>query len=255
LIKKNERPLVSVVTVVFNGEESLGLTVTSVVDQSFDSVEYLIVDGESKDKTVEIAKSYLGKGVHRVISEPDLGIYDAMNKGITLAQGEWVLFLNSGDRFYSGRVLERVFAKPIKPDVGVIYGNHILVYASGREKLVKAGSVKNLWKGSQFCHQSVFVRRELLFQTPFNIKQKLAADYEFFFKMWKDEVNFLHVNEPIAKYLKGGISDVKRSDVVSEWNAISGGQYFFWYKVLFLKVKCVVMVKNIFSAFGYNRWQ
>ena len=92
-------PLISVITVVYNGEEHIGRTIESVLAQTYKEVEYIIIDGKSTDGTLEVIGSY--NGIHKIVSEPDKGLYDAMNKGLKAASGEYVWFLNSGDQIYS----------------------------------------------------------------------------------------------------------------------------------------------------------
>ena len=108
-----EYPLITVVTVVFNGEATLEQTIQSVVNQTYDNVEYIIVDGGSKDRTLDIIKKYEDR-IDYWQSEPDKGIYDAMNKGIELANGDWINFMNSGDSFYNECVIKNIYYGPYK---------------------------------------------------------------------------------------------------------------------------------------------
>jgi len=255
MANENEGPLVTIVTVTYNCDDCLESTIRSVVSQSLRNVEYLIIDGGSKDGTLKIAKSFLKQGLDYLVSEVDSGIYDAMNKGVMRARGRWVLFLNAGDFFVSKQVLEQIFSKKIPEDTKVLYGNHVLLYGDGRERLVKAGRENDLWKGSQFCHQSVFVRREYLVSNPFNLRRRLAADYEFFFEAWKKEVKFYYIDEVVAKYKKGGVSDVSRVDVIKEWESIAGPRYYIWYKMLLMRARIVISVKKLLAHFGVIRWQ
>lgn len=252
---KNERPFLSVVTVTYNCEDCLESTIKSVVSQSFKGIEYLIIDGGSKDRTLEIAKSYLGKGLDVLVSEPDNGIYDAMNKGVARARGHWVLFLNAGDYLVSEKIIEQVFDSEIPCDTEVLYGNHILLYADGREKVIVAGHEEKLWKGSQFCHQSVFVRHSRLANCVFNIKRTLAADYEFFLNAWRSGAKFQFVDEVVVKYKKGGVSDVNRIAVIKEWESIAGPKYRLWYKFLLIRTRMTMSIKICLGFFGLNRWQ
>ena len=107
----DDKPLVSIVTVVFNGEKYLEQTIQSVINQTYDNVEYIIIDGGSTDGTVDIIKNYEDR-IDYWISEKDKGIYDAMNKGINLASGEWINFMNAGDIFYDEKVLNTIYINP-----------------------------------------------------------------------------------------------------------------------------------------------
>ena len=118
-----EHPLISIITITFNAQETLKPTMESVCSQSFRDYEHIIVDGASKDDTLKIARSYEGV---RILSEPDRGLYDAMNKGLHLAKGEYVIFLNSGDTFHSEDTLEK-YALYAKAGADIIYGDTLIV--------------------------------------------------------------------------------------------------------------------------------
>ena len=132
---KSECPVISVVTIVFNGINAIEKTINSIINQSYKDVEYIIIDGGSTDGTVGIIKKYFSK-LNYWISEKDKGIYDAMNKGITAANGEWIVFINCGDFFYSKNVLEEIFIKKkneiIKADI--LYGGSKMFYKDGNRK-------------------------------------------------------------------------------------------------------------------------
>lgn len=105
---EGERPLVTVITISYNAEAIIERTILSVINQTYPAVEYIIIDGGSTDSTVDIIEKYANK-VTYWISEPDNGIYDAMNKGLDIATGKWVSFMNSGDYYYSNNVLDAIF--------------------------------------------------------------------------------------------------------------------------------------------------
>lgn len=112
-------PLISVVTVSYNAVLTIEQTILSVINQTYPHIEYIIIDGGSTDGTVDIIKKYANRIAYWV-SEPDKGIYDAMNKGIRTAKGEWINFMNAGDLFYSKDTLEKVFSKSINDNIKVI---------------------------------------------------------------------------------------------------------------------------------------
>ena len=163
-----EQPLVTVITVCYNAREMLLRTMNSVWAQTYKHVEYVIVDGASTDGTLELLEEYGGRIDHWV-SESDKGIYDAMNKGVSMAKGKWVIFMNAGDCFADNHVLENVFSVPRQADV--IYGD---VVKGGVVK--KASSPRNAHR-MFFCHQSVFVKIESLKAFPFDISHKMSADF------------------------------------------------------------------------------
>ncbi|WP_217512879.1 glycosyltransferase family 2 protein [Vibrio metschnikovii] len=210
-------PLITIVTVVYNGEAFLEDTILSVINQTYDNIEYIIIDGGSTDRTIDIIRKY-EHAIDYWVSEKDQGIYDAMNKGITLATGDWINFMNGGDAFYNNTTLDHVFKKNDLSVFDIIYGNHQVVYPSGRKRLAKAGQLKNIWKGSQFCHQATFVKCKYHKKNKFNISTKIVADFEFFYSAWKADKNFIFIDVIVARFEAGGLSDVKRIDsILGHW--------------------------------------
>lgn len=246
-----DKPLITVVTVVYNGAEFLEETIKSVIEQTFDNVEYIIVDGGSTDGTLEIIKKY-DQAIDYWVSEPDKGIYDAMNKGIDLGSGDWINFMNAGDFFYASDTIHKVFdSKNTFAGCHVIYGDHEVRYPNKR-KIVKAGKVKNLWKGSQFCHQSAFVSLAYHNINKFNIKRKIVADFEFFFKAYQDSKVMKYVPVTVSNVSAGGVSDVKRIESILERYCCLDGKlsrFPFYFSVIvieFIKLKVKRYAKDKF---------
>jgi glycosyltransferase involved in cell wall biosynthesis len=235
--KKSEedKPLITVVTVVYNGEQFLEETILSVINQTYDNVEYIIIDGGSTDGTLDIIRKY-EHAIDYWVSENDKGIYEAMNKGIDLASGNWINFMNGGDNFYTSTVLNRVFNKKTHDKVQIIYGDHQIVYPSGRMRFAKAGKVENLWRGSQFCHQASFIKTGYHKSQKFNLCTKIVADFEFFYKAWKSNIKFECLNLVVAKFEAGGVSDVHRIDsIVGRWVFIDKSlknNFFYCFQVV-----------------------
>lgn len=196
-------PHISIITVTYNCAESIEETILSVISQSYKNIEYLIIDGGSTDKTIEIIKKYENR-ISSWISEKDSGIYDAMNKGILRANGEWINFMNSGDKFYNSDTIFEISKNTNNRDV--IYGDTILLMKNDL-KYLKSKKFKAIKYGMPFCHQSVFVRSEYLKSRPFKLEYKLASDYNFFFQLWQSSnLNYLQLNIPIAIYDNNGAS-------------------------------------------------
>jgi glycosyltransferase involved in cell wall biosynthesis len=168
----------SIITINRNNAEGLRKTIESVVSQTYTDFEYIIIDGASTDDSVNIIKEYADK-IDYWISEPDKGIYNAMNKGILTANGEYLLFLNSGDWLYDNDVLNDVFS--ISPTEDIVYGNACLVFSDDRKEYT--AFVENLTMYHLFddgiCHQSIFFKRELFNQNCFNENYKILSDWEF----------------------------------------------------------------------------
>lgn len=201
------KPLISIITVVYNGEQHLEETILSIINQTYKNVEYIIIDGGSKDSTIDIIKKYEDK-IDHCISEPDKGIYDAMNKGIDLASGKWVNFMNAGDIFCSHQTLSDIFEETDYAE-DILYGNLLIDYVDFH-RMQKAKSLKNLWKGMQFCHQSSFVDTKYHQLNKFNISNKIAADLEFFYKSYKNGKKFKYIDTTISTVSIGGLSESNR---------------------------------------------
>jgi glycosyltransferase involved in cell wall biosynthesis len=195
-------PLISIITVVYNGVATLEQTILSVINQTYENIEYIIIDGGSTDGTVDIIKKY-EKHFAYWVREPDKGIYDAMNKGIDKATGEWINFMNSGDWFYSECVLSNIFENGENVYSDIIYG---AVYCNLKGKIVhiKPKKLKNIKKEIPFCHQASFVKRNII--PYFDTKFKISADYDMFYKLYSKEYVFKEVNFDMVFYDGNGFS-------------------------------------------------
>lgn len=208
---QNSHPLkatVSVITVTYNAADMLERTLRSIEAQRYAEMETIIVDGKSKDGTVDIIRKHEG-AVSKWVSEPDGGIYDAMNKGVRMASGEWIIFMNAGDTFAGDDVLERIFST--KQDADIIYGD-----------VVKGGNVKKApekyhpYHRMLFCHQSSLTRRKLLLDCPFDTSHRLSADLKFFLTQYFRKARFHYVGFPIADFDTTGVSNSRRSAGLSD---------------------------------------
>ncbi len=206
-----KNPKISVVTVTWNAAPLLAATIESVSKQDYGNIEYVVVDGNSSDSSIDVIKS--SKTVSEWVSEPDKGIYDAMNKAARIATGEWIIFLNAGDTFASDDVLSRL-ADAVEDGIDVIYGD--VIRGQGPDGIMKQAS--DTLKGHRlaFCHQSVMVRRELQLKFPFDISHKYSADFKFFKTLFKNGASFRHVNFPVARFDTSGISTRRRSAGIAD---------------------------------------
>lgn len=187
-------PLITVATVTYNAESTLPCTLESVASQTYPHIEHLIVDGCSKDQTMEQIHRYVdantGKAqphdIH-VVREPDKGLYDAMNKALEQATGDYIVFLNAGDRLHSPDTLQKAFAPlaGLSPLPAIVYGETDLVDAEGRfvrHRRLQAPE-RLTWKdfrwGMLVCHQSFYVRTDLARQTPYDLTYHFSADYDW----------------------------------------------------------------------------
>lgn len=200
------KPKITIITVCRNVLPNVQRTAESVKEQTFTDYEYIIVDGASTDGTVEWLRTQ--KDI-TWCSEPDQGIYDAMNKGVRMAQGEWVIFMNAGDTFYDAHVLQHV-APSLQSEYGLVYGD-IIKERKGRDIIKHAEPPHNAHR-MFFCHQALFTRTALLSQTPFDTKHKLSADFKFVKQMYQQGVPMLHVAQVIARFDTHGVSNTRLTD-------------------------------------------
>ena len=196
----------TVITVTFNAESALERTILSVLSQTlFTDIEYIIIDGGSEDRTLEIIKKY-ESSFAKWVSEKDKGIYDAMNKGIGLANGEWLLFMNAGDKFVDEKVIENVFQQNIT-DTDIVYGNYVIVYQHFKKIKYTPKNLSNAFHlYMPLNHQSTFIKTTLARAHPYSLAYKIASDYEqilFFFTSGKV---FRHLDILIAEFADGGLS-------------------------------------------------
>jgi glycosyltransferase involved in cell wall biosynthesis len=202
---------VSIITVSFNSVNTISDTIRSVLSQTYTDLEYIIVDGSSTDGTTEIVNSF-GNGISKFISEPDAGMYDAINKGIEVSTGDVVGILNSDDFFYDNNVIERVAELFRKYDIDSVYGDDQFVDPENTSKVVRYYSSKhfNIGKfkfGYMPAHPSFFVKRELFEKFGYyKTDYKIAADFELL-------VRFLYVNHITSKYLEMPFNSMRTGGV------------------------------------------
>jgi len=201
---KTDSPLITVVTVVLNGENYIEDTLLSVINQTYDKIEYIIIDGKSTDRTLDIIEKYENY-IDRLVSEPDHGIYDAMNKAIDLATGQWINFMNCGDSFHYKDVIRSIFSKNTS-NHDVIYGDTRFVYNDGTTRIFRAKNLNDFWQGIRFYHQSVFVRTTLAKRQKFSMNYKIVADFNFLFHLYQSHHSFFDTKIVIANMATGGLS-------------------------------------------------
>ncbi len=198
-------PLVSVITVTYNAKDELEETILSIIDQSYSNIEFLIIDGGSTDGTLEIIEKYKDN-IDFFISEADKGIYDAMNKGITHANGTWLNFMNAGDSFASLEILQQLENKLMDSSIDIICGDRYLIH-EGKKTLQKPKGTIEFWtNGSPCFHQSMIIRKDTIADQQYNMCYKLSADYEFMVRSVVEKKHFDFVDLPISNFLEGGVS-------------------------------------------------
>lgn len=198
---------VSVVTICFNEEKTIGDTMKSVLNQTYDNFEYIIKDGISQDETNNIVKrikeKYADKKVKHCICR-DEGIYSAMNQAVSECSGEWIVFINAGDRFFDSEVLTNVFYGHNYEEYGVLFGDAVV--EKGDIKRVWQGNINRIDRGTPFNHQAAFFRREEMVKNPFDECLRIAADYNNILDLYTNKVLFFNLQMIISVFNMEGIS-------------------------------------------------
>jgi glycosyltransferase involved in cell wall biosynthesis len=252
MITDKRYPLVSVITVVYNGEAYIEETLRSVVGQTYPNIEYIVVDGGSSDKTLAIIEKYRS-GITHLISEKDRGIYDAMNKGQLAASGEWVSFLNGGDYFF-GRDTIREFVEAIPPDAYLVYGDSINV-ASGFQKLIKPTRVtrSTLRKYLGLCHQAVLVRRKIA--PLYDLRYRYKAEYNWIIDIVYSAPpsSIYYVPRSIVYYSLGGFSEKGALKNLLEFISLTKRRFGLIQVLLNSPIYLTVLLRNLkYKYFGYR---
>ena len=203
-------PKFSIITVTYNAGAVLEDTIQSVITQTYRNVEYIIVDGGSKDHTLDIINRYR-EHIHTLVSEPDKGLYDAMNKGIRLATGDYLCFLNAGDELHEDDTLQLMVHSITGTELpDVLYGETAIVDEEGhflRMRRLSAPEDLN-WKsfkdGMLVCHQAFFPRRELA--EPYDLRYRFSADFDWCIRIMKKSHTLHNTHLTLIDYLNEGMT-------------------------------------------------
>ena len=224
----------SIIVVSLNTKKLFLKTINSILKQKYKNFEIIVVDGKSTDGTQNIIlskKKYFSK----YLIEKDKGIYHAMNKGIVLSKGEWIIFMNSGDIFINKFVLEKISKKDLSK-YDIIFGDTLI-----DQKFIKVYKKSNYFQKytltMPFCHQSSLVKLKYLKKNLFDLKYKLSSDFNFFLNSYLKEIKFFKYNGLISKIEASGQSDMNRQKVFNENIKI------FYTKKSYLKIVFLVYYK------------
>jgi glycosyltransferase involved in cell wall biosynthesis len=237
------QPLVSIITVCLNSEEYLEQTIESVSRQSYGNIEYIVVDGGSEDATLEILRKHQDR-ISLWVSEPDDGIYDAMNKGLALCKGEIIGMINSDDWYLPTAVEEIVRAVTEHPEADVFFGDLLVFYRNGSYMETIEGSIAGLTRDMTLNHPTVFMKRKRLGKSVFRTDLRLASDYELMLRLRRSGAVFHYVGKPLTCYRLGGKSFDHRPRyrelyaVRKEYKLISGKGYRM--RMIFLPLMALI---------------
>ncbi len=227
--------LVTIVTVSLNERAGLEKTICSVISQQNVKFEYIVVDGGSNDGSVDIIKEY-GHNLAAWLSEPDKGPYDAMNKGIRLAKGEWIIFLNAGDVFFDRESLSGMNQFLSDTNIDAVYGDSLADYRDF-QIYRKAGPFGDIWKGMIFSHQALLLRLSLMKDVGFDTRHPKIADYDLVLRCLPDPARVAYLPVPIAICDAFGISARGQAEVLRDYYRCSGEHFTMGFsrKLYFLK--------------------
>jgi glycosyltransferase involved in cell wall biosynthesis len=226
------QPKLSVITVVYNNARDIERTMLSVINQTYPNIEYLVIDGLSTDGTINIIEKY--KGSVRFLSENDKGIYDAMNKGLAMATGDYVLFMNAADEIYAPDTVAKVFAAA--DDADIYYGETEMINDKGdslgrrRHKAPENFTWRDFKYGMSVSHQAIYIKRSLT--ESYDTRYHLSADIDWIIKAAKKAKKIVKVDGYLAKYQVGGMSKHKHRQSLAERFDIMRSYYGFIPTVL-----------------------
>lgn len=222
---------ISIITVTYHAEATLERTLQSVAQQTYPDIEHLIIDGASTDRTLEIARQY----PHAIVfSEPDKGLYDAMNKGLQRATGDYLCFLNAGDKLHSKETLAHIAAS-VSDDssIGVIYGDTHIVDAQGQflrnRRLTPPEHLtwQSFKDGMLVCHQAFYINRQIALS--YDTTYRFSADFDWCIRCMKEGekrgMQNLYVHEPLADYLAEGMTTANHKASLKERFKIMAKHY------------------------------
>lgn len=211
------KPKLSVITIVYNNVRDIERTLLSVINQTYSNIEYIVIDGASNDGTLDILKKYESR-ISKLVSEKDRGIYDAMNKGLFIASGDYVLFMNSGDEIFASDTVEKIFAT--EADADIYYGETEMFdedwksLGRRRHKAPEHFNWKDFKYGMSISHQAIYIKKSLT--EPYDLSYQLSADIDWILKAAKRAKKIVNVNTFVAKYLVGGMSKKKHRQSLKE---------------------------------------
>lgn len=197
--------LFSIITVVYNDENNIEKTILSVLAQTYRNIEYIIIDGASKDNTLSVINKYKDK-ISKIISEPDSGIYDAMNKGINIANGDYIALLNSGDTYEPDTC--QIVNDQINIEKFDIYHGLIRIFNNDTLLNIQGSTIQNI-KNSMINHPTCFISKEIYKKYQYDLKYRSASDYDFIIRVHNENATFKLIECILANFYLGGVSSSK----------------------------------------------
>lgn len=245
----------TIITINYNNNLGLIKTIESIINQTWTDFEFIIIDGGSTDESLSTIKKY-ERHITYWVSEKDKGVYDAMNKGIQLAKGTFVNFMNSGDYYYTNTVLEEIHHK-FKNDVGILYGDSFYFNEAGYDRIEKTPSKLTFshFVNSGINHQASFIKRDLFFKYfMYNLEYKISSDWEFFiYVLCKKNEPYEYLQKTICYYDFSGISAIaenlhiyhqERETIMKKHFSSFYEDFVYYNTVIDRRIRKVYRIKN-----------
>lgn len=251
LSDNNEAIFFSIITVTYNAEKSIRSTLDSISQQDKELFELIVIDGASTDRTISIVDMHFQE-VDMLISSPDKGIYDAMNKGISLANGEYIIFMNAGDCFYDKDTLLSVHKFLSKNPVDLYAGSAKVVYNCGAVKEKKAELIRDNCFYTPVCHQSLYAKATLMKSMLFDcVNFKYAADFDFMMKVINCGGTSFVTDSPLSIVTAEGVSDIARIKVWREYKSIFSkyNKLTLFHRLYYKRQISIQYIKKILTTF------
>lgn len=250
---------VSIITVCKNAQDTIEQTIRSVISQNYKNIEYLVIDGKSTDKTMDIVNRYKDK-IDVIVSERDGGIYYAMNKGVEKSSGDVIYFLNSGDFLFDERIVSDIVNEFKKTNSDIIYGDALLYYENYPKRLIlkRHININRLYLARDgIYHQAMFVKKDLFVKYGgFDTRFKLSADYEWTLRVLvRNNATTDRINKIIVKYLLGGACSNNKETLKERYQILP--LYFSLFEVFFIGLlywfiyHAVIKIKRECFRLGY----
>ena len=252
----------TVITVCYNASSALEKTIKSIESQICKEFEYLIIDGGSKDETLSIIKKYEPLFGNRLkwISEPDKGIYDAMNKGISMANGKWTIYMNAGDVFYNERVIMDLLAIQYDRSIGIIYGDVDLDFGEAGIVRRSLHKFKQSEVATELCHQAVMTNTQILKEIKYDLSFKIMADLYSFKKIYEMGYALKYVPIVFAIYeVTAGVSatnpilSFKEQCRLYETSPFERVGFKLLIKALYKSLMLYILPPKIYNKLRYNK--
>jgi len=245
-----EETKVTIITVCYNAANIIEKTILSVINQAYSNIEYIIIDGDSKDGTQDVIRKY-SDSISCYISEPDKGIFDAMNKGLKIATGDYVNFMNAGDLFFNDHVLTSLFAKKTyNENIGFIFG--LSASPDGTlHKYTPFMENPKKYKGMGICHQALFVKTDLAQKYKFSLRYPVSADYGMIYSIYRDGYKYVKYDLPICIYEGGGFSEKRPWMMIRDVGMITESQFTCKYVYHMIASRLKYNAKKILNHLGF----